>query len=216
MSENPALPKGDAPSAEPRETAVQSDFAAIVQESKEKIEGAEKKVPAVKGKRGRPKGSTKRPGVPSDVSSAPVGSETVASSSGAPPPDVSKILIPPIKAISKIPAVKFQIAELAFSEEEATACAESLNAILEAFVPDVEKMSPKTAAVITAGVTFASIGFAKFQIYSNEMEKRGGKKIEARKAEVQATQNTETETITFPGNVVPPGKVDALDYFKKP
>jgi hypothetical protein len=205
MSENPALPKG--PETDSREPALQTDFGAIVQESKEKIEGAGKRDPAVKRGRGRPKGTTKRPSVEGAAGSASPGLAPTDTNTGAgaAPPDVSKILVPSIKAISKIPAVKFQIADLAFTDEEAISCAESLNAILEAFVPDVEKMSPKTAAVITAGVTFGSIGFAKFQIYSNEMERRRGKNIQAQRTEVENTSKP-TEEI----QVVP-----AENYFKR-
>ena len=82
-----------------------------------------------------------------------------------PPPDISRYLETPIISLSKLPAVKYEIPELAFDENEAKACAESLNQVLQAFVPSVGEMSPKTAAVISACATFGSIGFSKYQIY---------------------------------------------------
>ena len=68
-------------------------------------------------------------------------------------------------AISKIPASRVGIPELALTADEAQIAAVSINQILEAFVPDVATMSPKTAAVISGAVALGSIGFDKYSIY---------------------------------------------------
>lgn len=199
-------------STDAREPAVQSNFADIVKESKENIEGSGKKEPAVKGKRGRPKGSTKaRPTV--DGSPSTVGSSesagSVATGAPKPAPNISRELILPIKALSRIPAVNYKIPDLAFNDEEAGACAEALQSCLNAFIPDVENMSPKTAAVVTGMLTFGSIGFSKYQIYSEEMQKRRGSVRERANQEVEAT-NAPT-----PAPQEIPGTIPAANYFRR-
>lgn len=67
--------------------------------------------------------------------------------------------------ISRIPAQKTQIPELALSPDEAMLCAASLENLLNVFVPDVTKLDPKTAAVIGTCTTFGSIGLSKYAIY---------------------------------------------------
>jgi polysaccharide pyruvyl transferase WcaK-like protein len=76
-----------------------------------------------------------------------------------PAPDISKYIKNPIQFVSKIPAAKYQIPELAFSDEEAMACAESINGILQAFVPDQNAMDPKTASVLSLGMVVGYISF---------------------------------------------------------
>jgi hypothetical protein len=63
------------------------------------------------------------------------------------------------------------------------ACAESINGILQAFVPDQNAMDPKTASVLSLGMVVGSIGFQKYMIYMSHIEKI--KKIDSEKNEAQ-------------------------------
>lgn len=144
-------------------TPDQAAFETIVAESKAAIAGAD---PApVKRGRGRPRKVDAVPETPKvDAQpSLPV---------QAPAPDISTHIKGPLIALSKIPAHRTGIPELALDDSEAGACAQALNEILRAFVPDQNQMSPKTAAVVMGVLTFGSIGFTKYQIYSDEMMKR--------------------------------------------
>ena len=149
--------------------AVDPDFKQVVEESKERLHQEEVKAPR---KRGRPRkidGSA-----PSALENKAPGSKEAsnAPSHQSPAPDITKHLVTPLIAISRIPANHHGIPALALQEDEAKAAAESIQAILNAFVPDMESMSPKTAAVLGAFLVFGSIGFSKYQIYSEEMLKR--------------------------------------------
>lgn len=73
---------------------------------------------------------------------------------------------------SKIPAHKYGIPELAFTIDEAGICALSCNNLLNVFIPDIGRMNPKTAAVISAFSTFGAIGFQKYQIYLIKMKEK--------------------------------------------
>lgn len=140
-------------------TPDQAAFETIVAESKAVIEGADPS--PVKRGRGRPRKDETAPKV-----------EAVAPQPVQPPPDVSVYLKGPLIALSKIPAHRTGIPQLALDDGEAGACAQALNEIVRAFVPDQNAMSPKTAAVVTGVLTFGSIGFMKWQIYNEEMSKR--------------------------------------------
>lgn len=191
-----------------RAVAVENDFAATVAESKERL--AAEPLKPVKAGRGRPKGSRKvRPGAES-TESTKQSTETAAPLPGTPPPNVTEHLVLPIQAISRLPAIRFKIPELAFTREESLMAAESLNAVLEAFVPDLEKMSPKTAAILTAGLTFGSLGFTKYQIYSEVMEKRRSFENQNRVAEVESTNQPAAPATEFSGPLT-----SATDYFRK-
>lgn len=125
------------------------------------------------------------------LSEAKPGADTEATKNEspiAPPPDISNFIAPPLVAISKIPAAKHGIPELALTPEEAMACAQSLNGVLNAFVPDTAKMDPKTASVIGCLVTVGSIGFQKYSIFQ---EKR--KPVEQKQEEVQDKIANETQ-----------------------
>lgn len=170
------LPVGSAP------VHSDGDFAKTIAESKEKIHGSE--IKPLKRGRGRPRKhlapdplKKSDPERPSSVEKV----ETV---------DVSEFLRVPIIAVSKIPAMKYSIPELAFSEDEAKACAESLNQCLQAFVPNVAEMSPKTAAVIGACCSIGAIGFTKYQIYSEVTHKRALERGEKHDAEIIAAPQT--------------------------
>lgn len=194
----------------PTPPAVNSDFAEIVKESKENIQAAEMVPP--KGKAGRKKlprdenGKIIRdPSAPSRVkasggASGPSVATQGTPSPSSPPPDISKHLIAPLIGLSKIPAMRYRTPELALTGDEAALCAHSLQECLNAFVPDVGQMSPKTAAVIGVFLTFGSIGFSKYQIYLERRPKP-------------------TEDAPLPEKANPTGKVfptvDAVEAFRK-
>jgi hypothetical protein len=158
-----------------------NEFKKMVEKSKEKLH-AETSLPPKRG-RGRPR---------KVVSDAPA---PTAAPSMAPPPlqatDITRYLIPPIGALSKIPANKHQIPELALSPDEAGMCAMACNDLLNVFVPDLSRMSPKTAAIISAGCTFSSIFFTKYQIYSTKMAER---KASVKKPESKSEQTAAAES----------------------
>jgi len=120
----------------------------------------------------------------------------------APPPDISIYLTQPLIAVSKIPAVKHGIPELALSQEEALACAQSLNAVLGAFVPDTATMDPKTASVIGCLVTMGSIGFQKYVIFNEK--KKPVEKVDDVQESVAAEQEIsgQTSETYFKRNIV--------------
>lgn len=168
------------------------EFREVVEKSKKAIlESTE--VPPVKRGRGRPRK------IPVETPQArPQVVEPVA-----PPPDISKFLVEPIRAVSKLPASKYGIEELAFTVDEAQACAESLNQVLQAFAPSLGAMSPKTAAVVAAFTTFGSIGFTKYQIY---LMKRP-KPVEPEPVDEIQTQNAQSQDSVF--------AVHAADAFRR-
>lgn len=170
-------------STENKEVPVQSEFSELVKESKDNIQAASQ-VPT-KGRAGRHKLPRDEKGniirdpnyqpKSKRVSGGEASNQSVTNqgtpSPSSPPPDITKHLIAPIIGISKIPALRYKVPELAFSPDEAFLCAASLQEVLNAFVPDVSKMSPKTAALISFGVTVGSIGFSKYQIYLEKKPK---------------------------------------------
>lgn len=175
------------------------EFKKIVDESRQKI--ASEVPTAVKRGRGRPR-KVRPDSVSQSIQSGPRPPSVATETPKTPPPDISRYLETPIISLSKLPAVKYEIPELQFDENEAKACAESLNQVLQAFVPSVGEMSPKTAAVVSAFATFGSIGFSKYQIY---LDKR--KHVEPVQTEVQ-TENAELQNGIFP--------VHAADIFRRP
>jgi hypothetical protein len=148
------------------EGQVNTEFKSIVEQSKSKIAEATQLENKIEQKRG-PGRPRKHP-----VSGSQVVSEAPAAPLESSSIDISQHLKAPLIGLSKIPAIKYEIPELAFDETEALACAESLNNVLTAFVPDASKMDPKTAAVLGAAVTFGSIGLTKFQIYSQKQQEK--------------------------------------------
>jgi len=161
---------------------VESNFQELVKESKENIQAAAAIPP--KGRAGRkplPRDAagniirdpnakqSKR--VSGGAASQPSVTNQGTPSPTSPPPDITKHLIAPIIGISKIPAIRYHVPELAFDQGEAFLCAHSLQEMLNAFVPDMEKMDPRAAAVISFGVTVGSIVFTKYQIYLDKRPK---------------------------------------------
>ena len=199
---------GEQKSDESLSTAAPTAFEQVIAQSKEAIaEETERRVGARRG-RGRPPkhrpvsaGTSERVGAPSTEQASPVSSQSPV----APPPDISKALVLPLIAVSKIPARNYHCAELALTDEEATACAEALNQILVAFVPDQNTMSPKTAAVVMGAITFGSIGFSKYLILQNQREAMKAEKKKQEQLEVQDVIRAEQERT----------KTTAADFYRR-
>lgn len=178
--------------------AIQSDFAEIVKESKESIVQAEMVPP--KGKPGRKKAPRDANGNivrdPSKRVSGGAAGPSVASGSpaGAPPPDISKSLIAPLYMLSKIPADRTKIPELALQQDEATALAQSLSDLYAVFAPNGQ-MSPKTAAICNVSLVAGSILLTKYQIY---LEKKPKRTPDAPPPEVQQQINPNQPFPTIP------------------
>lgn len=155
-------------------------FKKTIEESKEKIQAADEKILPKRGRGQRGPGRKKLNAKPQ----ASAQSETIQSVNvdSSPAPSIAPLITPPLLAISKIPASKHNIPELALTPEEAELCANCLNELVQAFVPDLNKMDPKTAAVSGAIMVFGSIFFQKYTIYANEMKKRESEK---KKEEIQ-------------------------------
>lgn len=157
----------------PENVAVQSDFAQVVEESKKNIQNAEMIPP--KARAGRKKLPRDAQGnIIRDAGQRVSGTATDSSVSpgplnqpSQPAPDISKHLIAPLIGLSKVPANRYSITELALDQDEAKAIAESLNQLYAVFAPQGQ-MSPKTAAICGVVLTVGSIGFSKYQIYMDK------------------------------------------------
>lgn len=161
-----------------------SNFENTVAESKANLQNAEqKKVRKGRSDKGRVRkafgDANNTAQVPSSLSS---GTQTPNA-----PQDLSNFLAPPIKFLSKTPAIKYNIKELEFDDAEALAVAKSLNDCINAFIPDVNKMSPKTAAIVSVAMTVGSIGFNKYLIYQQVMS------VRIKMAQDHAKRNAVTE-----------------------
>lgn len=146
------------------------NFEQVVAESKAKIQDDMVK------KEPRKRGPYKKRGQATTeaVQSGPAPQAQTGSTQPSPQPigNLTSQLKAPIQALSKLPAMKYQIPELVFDENEATMCAEAVNNILNAFIPDVNAMSPKTAAIMGGVLIFGSVGFNKVMIYQMVMTER--------------------------------------------
>lgn len=152
-----------APEKEPFKKVIEESKTAIVEVQAEK---------AFKRSRGRPR--KERPKAEGEQAPA---AETKGSM------DVSEFIKGPLIFASSIPAVKYKIPELQLNADEAKACAESLNNLLNVFVPDVAKMDPKTAAVIGTCVTFGSVFAQKYMIYAEKTKAQDDIKADEQKDE---------------------------------
>lgn len=177
------------------------DFQKTIDESKATIQNEKQK--EVKKGRGRPRKS----GDPGPAIS-PASPSPHAPGLSPQPTDLSPYIAVPLQALSGIPAKKHGIAELALTPEEAKACAEALNQAFNVFVPNINQMSPKTAAVMGVFMVFGSIGFTKYQIYSEVQAARAlARKPEEPGHDKAAVPQSEIE--------LKPGQVAAQDYFKR-
>lgn len=178
-TENPPAPMIEPTTKEP---AHAPDFSTVVKESQERLAGENPAPPAASSSStskpgpGRPKKCPKH-GKSIRECGCEISAEKKETAAQKIEPvmaeiDLSEHLRLPIQSLSRIPASKYQIPELTFNLEESRACAEALNGVINAFAPNLERMSPQSAAVLSAGLVFGSIGFTKFQIYASVMEER--------------------------------------------
>lgn len=174
-----------------------SELNSIFSQSKETIQKQKLIPPKIKGSAGRKalprdeNGNKIRPGDPRfEAAKAKMQAESPqnpqtngqAAAPAQPAPDIKQFLIDPIIAVSNIPANKHQIPELGFNRAEAEACANAIQNVIDAFIPDWSKMDPKTASILSAALVVSSIGIGKMQIYAAVMEAR-------QKAEKKAAEN---------------------------
>lgn len=171
------------------------DFKKKVEESRESIRAAHSEKLGRRGP-GRPKKIRPEESKRETINTQALSQDPVVRQ---PSPDVSIYLKNPIMFVSKIPAAKHGVPELAFSEDEAMACAQSINGVLQAFVPDQNAMDPKTASILSLGMVVGSIGFQKYMIYMSAVKS----KIEEPKKE----ENTQPTINDF-------GSVDSQNYFQ--
>lgn len=174
-------------------------FEKTIQESKDAIHN--EAIKNVKRGRGRP---------PKDASpnaSSPLGTAPNQSAikPPTPMPKLAVYLAPPLQALSQIPAQKHGIPELAFDTNEATLIADSLDNLLTVFIPDLNNMSPKTAAIFTFAITVSSVGFQKYNIYQNVMHERYKNSVQKEESQNNVVQD---EPVKGP-------PIEADDYFKK-
>jgi hypothetical protein len=151
-------------------------FKKVIEKSKANLAGAVTQKIGRAGKRGkykkrgRPKvqAAPESPRIVTDVPTSDTPQTSTVADPGAslsPTPSLAPFIKMPLKVLSEIPAQKHEIPELALTDDEAMACAESLDQILQAFAPNMSQMSPKTAAVISAATVIGSIGFKKWAIF---------------------------------------------------
>lgn len=194
------VPSGG-PVENPTETPkLESDLSAIVEQSKATIaqEGLKKT-------RGRPR---KDGSAPVQKPAASVSSSPAQNASAAPvgTADLTKYLEPPLIMLSTLPAKKTGCKELALDKEEAKALASSINDLMNAFIPDVNQLSPKAAASIGFGLTVSTIFLTKAQIYAEYREKNIPKDIPVKKSENKPVENSDS--------IFPEEKINALDHFR--
>lgn len=178
------------------------DFQKTVAEAKQAVEAEGQK----KVRKGRSdKGRARKPST-----DAGPGLSTQPSAPGASAPqsiDISQYLAVPIAALSTLPAKKHGIPELALTAEESKACAEAINGIFNAFVPNINQMSPKTAAIMGAVMVFGSIGFTKYQIFAEVQE---AKRLKA----APETPGNQKEVIPS-AMPLDEGKISAFDHMRR-
>ena len=178
---------------------IDNDFSKTIEESKNAVHLSTIE-PKRKG-RGRPrKNDTVASGSGPSTSTPNNGGQSVTMGSNT--PEIKTYLVGPLVAISKIPAHNYQVKELALTEDEAMLCADSLQQVLNAFIPDVNRMNPKTAAIFGACITFGSIGFQKYAVF--QAHRPAPKKPEPKKENPVQSEAPE----------VPSGAVASKDYFK--
>jgi len=153
-----------------------TEFAEIVKQSQEKIH-AQAQTP-IKGKRGRPpaprdaNGNIIRDGKTSVDTNQTQQVNSNAQSLNESATDFSPVLIAPLTILSSIPAKKYDVPQLALDRDEAEALAKSIDKLISVYMPDLEKMSPKSAAWLTFGMTSVSIFTSKVYVYSEVMSER--------------------------------------------
>lgn len=186
------------------------DFKQVVQESAQKIAEVGQPQPKITRGRGRPRKDVNASAPPPQPAQGPGPSMAPGAT---PPPDLTEMLVMPVAIIGEIPARRLRMPELALEQREAIAIASSLNGILQAFIPDLSRMSPKTAAIFTASITIGSVALGKYAIYAEKMSKIVEKPAETVNSNLKiATQPVQTESDAPP---MPPGGVSAMDVMRR-
>lgn len=167
-------------------------FKKITEQSKDRIKAAqEAKIPREKKRsRGRP------PKIQPEVKTE--AKEPAVDASPVPAPSIAPFIKQPLIFLSKIPAHKHKIPELALSNDEADMCAQSLDLILQAFVPDIGKMDPKTAAIVSGLSVFGSIGFQKYMIFRSKRQivQENLKPVQPADAQAQAKKSQDDSGVS--------------------
>lgn len=190
-----------------------SEFKAVVEESKQKIHEAAAPPP-------KKTGPGRRPGRPPKDASASQAQATPLAPPGpaTPPPDITAMLVTPVAILGAIPAAKTGIDDLKLTEHEAVEIARSLNGILQAFIPDLSRMSPKTSALFVAGITIGSVALSKYAIYAEKKGKSVDKPVSSVDKNLKIVDHTpppQKPQVADDAPIMPPGGVSAMDAFRK-
>ena len=191
-------------------------FRQAVEESKAVVTAAQTK-PTKSAGRGRPalprdaNGNVIRPGNPASVSAQqqPVQQTSqpsqTAVGSGL---DAKALLVRPFQLVSRLPAKRFDIPELQLDDQEAEAVAESVDKLFNVYFPDIEKLSPKTAAWVFGAFTCGSIFLGKYLIYAEVSIARLEHRRELEKARM--AEMDRTHGVEIPAKPNPFKKPDAF------
>lgn len=216
MAKKPSSPP-EAPIEPKIETPPPIDLDATIAASKVEIAESGVKRGRKPGSKKRPDGTIAAPGAPPPQT--PPTSPQAASVSAAP------VLKPMVIMVSTLPALRFKMKELTFTDEEAEPIAQALDGVLNAYMPELTGMNPKTAALLTLGVVVASATVGKMQVYyaikaSREPEagsRPHDKPVTVAQPEPEPVRAEEPKTDRFASPQRPTGPpVPAGDYFKRP
>lgn len=197
------------------------EFKKAVEESKVAVAEAAQK--PGKGRRGRPSlprdaaGNVIRNTGASNGATPSVGAQTHSpSASGFQSKD---ILVEPLITISKVPAKRHDIPELALDQDQAMAIAGAVDKIVDAFMPDLEKLSPKKTAIIFGCFTIGGITLSKYLIYAQTMNERMEREREHEKREAVSRgpeENSVREGHAVVSTQEIPRRTSKPNAFKKP
>lgn len=184
------------------------DFEKTVAESRQKLHNeTQKTVRKGRSDKGRSRKTNDANG--SNAAGTPVFTQSPQSSpqtGPAAPLDISPYLAMPIEMLSKVPARKHKLPELALTKEEALDCAKSINEVFKAFVPNIEQMSPKTAAIVNCGVILGMTFVMKYQILAEHQAKQ--------RAELKpVAPGEDKEELNPPEIPLQKGAISADNYF---
>jgi hypothetical protein len=77
-----------------------------------------------------------------------------------------------IETISRIPATRYKSKALVLTKDESMQIATALDQVLNVYLPDLENMDPKTAAILGLTITVSSIFVAKIQAFDDEQTQK--------------------------------------------
>lgn len=190
------------------------EFKATVEESKQRIQTAELPPPKRGGARS---GAGRKPKVEATAQAGPQAAPPPPNPSMA-PPDITAMIITPVAILGAIPARKTGIPELALTEHEAVEISKSLNGLLQAFIPDLSRMGPKTAACFVAGITIGSVALSKYAIYAEKLGRNVDKPVASVDKNLKIVETKlPDQKVQAEGDapIMPPGGVDAMSVLRK-